>query len=112
MKTIIVISITGIVLLLACFSYFFFLPSIEKSEVGYSYSGDDCDTLVYKNVGWAICYKDNAIVETVRHGNLYEVTASVPKDTYDYVEVYNGMDRGLIGTYEGVLYFDIKARCV
>ena len=101
--------------LIAGIGYFLVSPNTEgviKTSSEYSYSRGNCDTLVHKNVRWAICYKNEMVVETVRHGNLYKVTASVPKDTDDYVEVYNGMDRGLIGTYEGVLYFDIKARCV
>lgn len=110
-----VICIVGVALLIVSSISFFWLYSIENNinpkTLAYIYSGDSCDKLAHKDVPYAICYKEGKIVETIRHGNLYRATATTPKDMYDYVEVYNGMGKGLINTYEGALYFDIKPRC-
>ena len=110
-----VICIVGVALLIvvsiSLFGFCHTGNNINLKTPAYIYSGDTCDRLVHKDVPYAICYKEGKIVETIRHGNLYRATVTTPKKTYDYVEVYNGMGKGLINTYEGVLYFDIKARC-
>ena len=110
-----VICIVGVALLIvgsiSFFGFYHTGDDITPKTQAYIYSGDSCDSLVHKDVPYAICYKEGEIVETIRRGNLYRATVTTPKSMYDYVEVYNGMGKGLINTYEGALYFDIKPRC-
>lgn len=97
--------------------FFMVLPTFdaerpaELNVAQHSHSGDNCDTPVFTNVPFAICYKEGAIIETVRHGNLYEATVTTEWN-YDYVEVYSNMKKdALLNTYTGKLYSDIRGRC-
>lgn len=69
-----------------------------------------CDELLHRNVQYAFCYKDDKIVVTTQYVNIYRATKT-RRSSYDKVEVFDKPGGEVIATYEGRLYFGLRAEC-
>ena len=70
----------------------------------------NCDKLLHRDVPYAFCYKDDKIVVTTQHVNIYRATET-QRWSYDKVEVFDKPGGKVIATYEGKLYFGLRAEC-
>ena len=93
----------GIVLLVGCL----FLIFGHDTDIS---PNEKCDKLLYRDVQYAFCYKDDKIVVTTQHVNIYRATETRGW-SYDKVEVFDKPGGKVIATFEGKLYFDLKPEC-
>ena len=94
----------GIILLIVSAILFFNYSTLFTDK-------KECDKLLHKNVQYALCYENDKIVVTTQHVNVYKATKT-HKWRYNKIEVFDKPGGEIVKTYEGELYFDLKAKCI
>ena len=99
-----VLIVVGIILLIGGIVLFFNYDTLFGDK-------EKCDKLLYRNVQYALCYENDKVVVTTQHVNIYKATET-HKWRYDKIEVFDKPGGEIVKTYEGELYFGLRAECV